>query len=123
MAAVSMSSWVTDGQSVFGQRVRASRGDAVATGIVRPGKILATTANKPLVVRLRRQTRDEGRRSPGEPTTVVTVVPTMDEAADKARSSERLRQTITMSIFLTADSKVIVQWHHCCDIMVHTAAC
>jgi succinyl-CoA synthetase beta subunit len=59
--------------------------DAVATGIVKALEILGADANKPLVVRLDGNNVDEGRRilaAANHP--LVTVVPTMDEAADKA---------------------------------------
>ena len=48
-------------------------------------KILGDDANKPLVVRLDGNNVDEGRRILAEANhPLVTVVPTMDEAADKA---------------------------------------
>ncbi len=59
--------------------------DAVATGIVKALEILGGEANKPLVVRLDGNNVDEGRRiltQANHP--LVTLVPTMDEAADKA---------------------------------------
>ncbi|WP_343573850.1 ADP-forming succinate--CoA ligase subunit beta [Mycobacterium sp.] len=59
--------------------------DAVATGIVKALEILGDDANKPLVVRLDGNNVDEGRRiltEAGHP--LVTLVPTMDQAADKA---------------------------------------
>ena len=59
--------------------------DAVATGIVKALEILGADANKPLVVRLDGNNVDEGRRILAEANhPLVTVVPTMDEAADKA---------------------------------------
>ena len=59
--------------------------DAVANGIVKALEILGDDANKPLVVRLDGNNVDEGRRILAEAShPLVTVVPTMDEAADKA---------------------------------------
>jgi len=59
--------------------------DAVATGIVKALEILGGEANKPLVVRLDGNNVDEGRRILTEANhPLVTLVPTMDEAADKA---------------------------------------
>ena len=59
--------------------------DAVATGIVKALQILGDEANKPLVVRLDGNNVDEGRRILAEAAhPLVTLVPTMDEAADKA---------------------------------------
>ncbi|HEY3711634.1 MAG TPA: ADP-forming succinate--CoA ligase subunit beta [Amycolatopsis sp.] len=59
--------------------------DAVANGIVNALKILGEEANKPLVVRLDGNNVDEGRRILTEANhPLVTLVPTMDEAADKA---------------------------------------
>jgi succinyl-CoA synthetase beta subunit len=59
--------------------------DAVATGIVKALQILGDEANKPLVVRLDGNNVDEGRRILAEAShPLVTLVPTMDEAADKA---------------------------------------
>jgi succinyl-CoA synthetase beta subunit len=59
--------------------------DAVATGIVKALEVLGADANKPLVVRLDGNNVDEGRRILAEANhPLVTVVPTMDEAADKA---------------------------------------
>ncbi|QUR68773.1 ADP-forming succinate--CoA ligase subunit beta [Mycobacterium spongiae] len=59
--------------------------DAVATGIVKALEILGAEANKPLVVRLDGNNVDEGRRILAEANhPLVTLVPTMDEAADKA---------------------------------------
>jgi succinyl-CoA synthetase beta subunit len=59
--------------------------DAVATGIVKALEILGDEANKPLVVRLDGNNVDEGRRILAEANhPLVTLVPTMDEAADKA---------------------------------------
>jgi succinyl-CoA synthetase beta subunit len=59
--------------------------DAVATGIVKALEILGDEANKPLVVRLDGNNVDEGRRILTEANhPLVTLVPTMDEAADKA---------------------------------------
>ncbi|MDD4868237.1 MAG: ADP-forming succinate--CoA ligase subunit beta [Mycobacterium sp.] len=59
--------------------------DAVATGIVKALEILGDEANKPLVVRLDGNNVEEGRRiltAAHHP--LVTLAPTMDEAADKA---------------------------------------
>ncbi|ORB83047.1 succinate--CoA ligase subunit beta [Mycobacterium kansasii] len=59
--------------------------DAVATGIVKALEILGGEANKPLVVRLDGNNVDEGRRILAEANhPLVTLVSTMDEAADKA---------------------------------------
>ncbi|MBV9088397.1 MAG: ADP-forming succinate--CoA ligase subunit beta [Mycobacteriaceae bacterium] len=59
--------------------------DAVANGIVNALKILGGEANKPLVVRLDGNNVEEGRRILAEANhPLVTMVPTMDEAADKA---------------------------------------
>jgi succinyl-CoA synthetase beta subunit len=59
--------------------------DAVATGIVKALEILGDEANKPLVVRLDGNNVEEGRRILTEANhPLVTLVPTMDEAADKA---------------------------------------
>ena len=59
--------------------------DAVATGIVKALEILGGEANKPLVVRLDGNNVDEGRRILADANhPLVTLVPTMDEAADKA---------------------------------------
>ena len=59
--------------------------DAVATGIVKALEILGDEANKPLVVRLDGNNVDEGRRILAEANhPLVTLVPTMDAAADKA---------------------------------------
>jgi succinyl-CoA synthetase beta subunit len=59
--------------------------DAVATGIVKALEILGDEANKPLVVRLDGNNVDEGRRILADAAhPLVTLVPTMDEAADKA---------------------------------------
>src|ERR1700751_6304893 len=59
--------------------------DAVATGIVKALEILGAEANKPLVVRLDGNNVEEGRRILAEARhPLVTLVPTMDEAADKA---------------------------------------
>ncbi|MBD8704243.1 ADP-forming succinate--CoA ligase subunit beta [Frigoribacterium faeni] len=59
--------------------------DAVANGIVAALGILGDTATKPLVVRLDGNNVDEGRRILAEAAhPLVTVVATMDEAADKA---------------------------------------
>jgi succinyl-CoA synthetase beta subunit len=59
--------------------------DAVATGIVKALQIIGDEANKPLVVRLDGNNVDEGRRILAEANhPLVTLVPTMDEAADKA---------------------------------------
>jgi succinyl-CoA synthetase beta subunit len=59
--------------------------DAVATGIVQALQILGDEANKPLVVRLDGNNVDEGRRILAEANhPLVTLVPTMDEAAEKA---------------------------------------
>jgi succinyl-CoA synthetase beta subunit len=59
--------------------------DEVATGIVKALRMLGDTATKPLVVRLDGNNVEEGRRiltDANHP--LVTLVPTMDEAADKA---------------------------------------
>ena len=59
--------------------------DAVATGIVKALEMLGDEANKPLVVRLDGNNVDEGRRILTEANhPLVTLVATMDEAADKA---------------------------------------
>jgi succinyl-CoA synthetase beta subunit len=59
--------------------------DAVAAGIVTALKILGEEANKPLVVRLDGNNVEEGRRILTEANhPLVTLVATMDEAADKA---------------------------------------
>ncbi|AXB46924.1 ADP-forming succinate--CoA ligase subunit beta [Amycolatopsis albispora] len=59
--------------------------DAVATGIVEALKILGDEASKPLVVRLDGNNVEEGRRILAEANhPLVTVVDTMDNAADKA---------------------------------------
>jgi succinyl-CoA synthetase beta subunit len=59
--------------------------DAVASGIVKALEILGDEANKPLVVRLDGNNVEEGRRILAEANhPLVTLVPTMDEAADKA---------------------------------------
>jgi succinyl-CoA synthetase beta subunit len=59
--------------------------DAVANGIVGALTTLGAEANKPLVVRLDGNNVDEGRRILAEYAhPLVTVVGTMDEAADKA---------------------------------------
>jgi succinyl-CoA synthetase beta subunit len=59
--------------------------DAVANGIVGALKTLGDTASKPLVVRLDGNNVEEGRRILAEANhPLVTVVATMDEAADKA---------------------------------------
>jgi succinyl-CoA synthetase beta subunit len=59
--------------------------DAVANGIVGALNLLGADATKPLVVRLDGNNVDEGRRILAEAAhPLVTVVDTMDEAADKA---------------------------------------
>src|ERR1700740_1994100 len=59
--------------------------DAVANGIVKALEILGGEANKPLVVRLDGNNVEEGRRILAEANhPLVTLVATMDEAADKA---------------------------------------
>ncbi|WIY03662.1 ADP-forming succinate--CoA ligase subunit beta [Amycolatopsis mongoliensis] len=59
--------------------------DAVATGIVEALKILGDEASKPLVVRLDGNNVEEGHRILAEANhPLVTVVDTMDNAADKA---------------------------------------
>ncbi|SDY67055.1 succinyl-CoA synthetase beta subunit [Amycolatopsis xylanica] len=59
--------------------------DAVANGIVEALKILGDEATKPLVVRLDGNNVEEGRRILAEANhPLVTVVDTMDNAADKA---------------------------------------
>ena len=59
--------------------------DAVANGIVQALKILGEEATKPLVVRLDGNNVEEGRRILAEANhPAVTMVDTMDGAADKA---------------------------------------
>jgi succinyl-CoA synthetase beta subunit len=59
--------------------------DAVATGIVEALKILGDEATKPLVVRLDGNNVVEGRQILADANhPLVTVVDTMDNAADKA---------------------------------------
>jgi succinyl-CoA synthetase beta subunit len=59
--------------------------DAVANGIVQALQMLGDEANKPLVVRLDGNNVDEGRRILTEAAhPLVTLVDTMDDAADKA---------------------------------------
>ncbi|SFS01979.1 succinyl-CoA synthetase (ADP-forming) beta subunit [Agrococcus baldri] len=59
--------------------------DAVATGIVKALEILGDEASKPLVVRLDGNNVEEGRKILADAAhPLVTVVDTMDEAADKA---------------------------------------
>jgi succinyl-CoA synthetase beta subunit len=59
--------------------------DAVANGIVTALQMLGDEANKPLVVRLDGNNVDEGRRILTEAAhPLVTLVDTMDDAADKA---------------------------------------
>ncbi|MFI9814869.1 ADP-forming succinate--CoA ligase subunit beta [Saccharothrix variisporea] len=59
--------------------------DAVANGIVKALEILGDEASKPLVVRLDGNNVEEGRRILAEANhPLVTVVDTMDNAADKA---------------------------------------
>lgn len=59
--------------------------DAVANGIIKALEILGDSAQKPLVVRLDGNNVEEGRRILAEANhPLVTVVPSMDEAADKA---------------------------------------
>lgn len=59
--------------------------DAVASGIVKALQMLGDTATKPLVVRLDGNNVEEGRRILAEANhPLVTLVDTMDEAADKA---------------------------------------
>ena len=59
--------------------------DAVANGIVQALEMLGDEANKPLVVRLDGNNVDEGRRILTEAAhPLVTLVDTMDDAADKA---------------------------------------
>jgi succinyl-CoA synthetase beta subunit len=59
--------------------------DAVAAGIVKALQMLGDEANKPLVVRLDGNNVDEGRRILAEANhPLVTLAPTMDEAAEKA---------------------------------------
>jgi succinyl-CoA synthetase beta subunit len=59
--------------------------DAVANGIVQALGILGDEANKPLVVRLDGNNVEEGRRILEEAAhPLVTLVDTMDGAADKA---------------------------------------
>lgn len=59
--------------------------DAVANGIVSALKILGDAATKPLVVRLDGNNVEEGRQILADANhPLVTLVDTMDEAADKA---------------------------------------
>jgi succinyl-CoA synthetase beta subunit len=59
--------------------------DEVASGIVSALGMLGDAATKPLIVRLDGNNVDEGRRILADANhPLVTVVPTMDEAADKA---------------------------------------
>lgn len=59
--------------------------DAVANGIVKALEMLGDNATKPLVVRLDGNNVDEGRKILADANhPLVTVVATMDEAADKA---------------------------------------
>ena len=59
--------------------------DAVATGIVEALKILGGQATKPLVVRLDGNNVEEGRRILNDANhPLITLVETMDDAADKA---------------------------------------
>jgi succinyl-CoA synthetase beta subunit len=59
--------------------------DAVANGIVKALEMLGDEANKPLVVRLDGNNVEEGRRILAEANhPLVTMVATMDDAADKA---------------------------------------
>ena len=59
--------------------------DAVANGIVRRSEILGDEANKPLVVRLDGNNVEEGRRILDDANhPLVTLVDTMDGAADRA---------------------------------------
>src|SRR5690606_25680923 len=59
--------------------------DEVANGIVKALEILGDEASKPLVVRLDGNNVEEGRRILADANhPLVTVVETMDEAADKA---------------------------------------
>ena len=59
--------------------------DAVANGIVQALQILGEEANKPLVVRLDGNNVEEGRRILDEANhPLVTLVDTMDGAADRA---------------------------------------
>ena len=74
--------------------------------------MLGDEANKPLVVRLDGNNVEEGRRILNEANhPLVTLVDTMDGAADRAAelaaTAERARTT--MAIFLTESSKVVVQ--------------
>ena len=97
--------------------------DAVATGIVKALEILGGEANKPLVVRLDGNNVDEGRRILAEANhPLVTLVPTMDEAADKAAElASAGKDEAIMSIFLNKDNKVIVQGITGSEATVHTA--
>ena len=84
--------------------------DAVANGIVQALGMLGDAASKPLVVRLDGNNVEEGRRILAEAAhPLVTVVDTMDGAADKAAELAPRSEPDLMAIFLTADSKVIVQ--------------
>jgi len=59
--------------------------DQVATGIVNALRILGDTASKPLVVRLDGNNVEEGRAILADAAhPLVTVIETMDAAADKA---------------------------------------
>ena len=59
--------------------------DAVANGIVKALEILGDEANKPLVVRLDGNNVEAGRKILADANhPLVTLVGTMDEAADKA---------------------------------------
>ena len=86
--------------------------DEVANGIVGALEILGDEASKPLVVRLDGNNVEEGRRILDEANhPLVTLVDTMDGAADKAAELAHRpeRETEEMSIYLNKDSKIIVQ--------------
>ena len=88
--------------------------DEVANGIVGALDILGDEASKPIVVRLDGNNVEEGRRILAEADhPLVTMVDTMDGAADRAAElaakSEEPEGTRDMSIYLNKDSKIIVQ--------------
>ena len=101
--------------------------DAVADGIVHALEMLGDEANKPLVVRLDGNNVEEGHRILAEADhPLVTMVDTMDGAADRPPSSrsERLSERETedndMAIFLTERSRVVVQGMTGSEGMKHT---
>ena len=84
--------------------------DEVANGIKGALEILGDEASKPLVVRLDGNNVAEGRRILDELNhPLVTQVPTMDGAADKAAELANTLRSESMSIYLNKDSKIIVQ--------------